>query len=441
MSLLNDTKDLLEDFQNEDLKFLHLIDRVGYYNLINEIKDISLIKDIKERIPQDLEFAIEEDNLNIVSHVAYLENPFIKEIAFKEFFKKTLANDLPPANIDNILKKDIISGDLEINTGIYKNPFSGLMVEIALSESGSFACINRVLDRNLNNTINSVNINLEERIFPYKANTDKDFNLEFIINHELAHITGVQVFNPGHAVVKNLKLVKENHSDVVALIKIIQDNNFTKEESIEIINDLLISRSNIKRMELDLFIEKNYVDEHLTQPSLFLLKDFVNKDFEYIKNMDTEDYTKFAIILAEEACKSKHLKSISKKEKIIPMTEEEILSDLIAIKNADSNNLLTRAILKACKLSDNDELEIQIAKKMFTNPYARFDYELRLLCSINKEDLLKIEFPSADKIINSIKTDFESYKAESLEVKLNLTEFFDYSEVLSKTSHLKFKNV
>lgn len=441
MNLLKDTKDLLEDFKNEDLKFLHLIDRVGYYNLINEIKDISLVRDIKEIVPTDLEFAIEEDNLNIVSHVAYLENPFIKEIAFKEFFKKTLANDLPSANIDNILSKDIVSGELAINTGIYKNPFSGLKIEVVLSDSFSFACIHKVLDRNLSNEINSININLEDRILPYKVNTDKDFNLEFIINHELAHITGVQVFNPGSAVVKNLKMLKENHSDVVALIKIIKDNNLNKEDSIEIINDLLISRSNIKRIELDLFIEKDYIDEHLTQPSLFLLKDFINKDFEYIKDMNIEDLSKFAIILAEEACKAKHLKSISKKEKIIPLTEEEILSDFIAIKNADSNNLLTRVILKACKLSGDEDLEIKIAKKMFTNPYARFDYELRLLASINKEDLLKIEFPLADKIINSIKTDFELYKSESLEVQLNLTEFFDYSEVLSKTSHLKFKNV
>lgn len=440
MSLLKDTKELLNSFKDEDIKILHLIDRVGYDQIISEIKDIDLINDIKEKIPLNLEYLIEDDNIEIVCHLARLENPFIKELAFKDYFKKTLAKDLPVATIDNILNKDIVSGDIEIKLGTYKNPFTGLMVEIKETDSGSYATINKLLDRNLSEFINSININTDDRIIPYKTGNLKDFNLEFIINHELAHITGVQLFNPNELIIKHISLIKENHSDVASILKIISDNNFNKDESIEIINDIIIARSNLKRFEIETFIEEDFVDEHLTQPSLFLLKSFINKDFDYIKNMEQNDFTNFAIILAEEACKEINLKNLSNVAKVIPKNENDILSDLINIKNMDGDNLLKKIILKACKLSGNDELEINIAKKLTNDPFARLDYELRLLCSMSKEELLNLEFPNDNKIINLIKSEFNINKIESIERNLVLSDFFDYKEILNKTENLKLKS-
>ena len=234
-------------------------------------------------------------------------------------------------------------------------------------------------------------------------------------------------------------LETESHSDVVSLLKIIKDHDLDKEDSLSLIDDLIIGRSNIRMLEIDSLISEHHIDEHFTQPTLFLLKDFLKEDFNYIKDMKIEDITKFSIILAEEAAKEQHLINISKQERVIPEDKNELLSDFTRLKKMTDNNILTKIVLKAEEVSGSSSVEQLISNKLSNCPNSRLSYELMLLCAMSKKDLLKIGFPDSKSIISNLKSAFEKYKKESEETRLNLSEFFDYKEVKEKTKSLTVK--
>lgn len=438
MSLIEETKELLKCFKDEDIKFLHLVDRVGYDNIINQIEDIDLIKDIKSAISIDSDFLISEDNLNIVSHLAQLENPYIKEDTFRLFYKKNISNQLPLASIDNIIKKDMDSIYSEVNKGLYRNPFTDLMVEIVGSNTGSFAAIEKLTDRNFNSQ-HSVMIDLDEVMLSNFYKDGKNINTEFILNHELAHVTGVQLFNPSVDYIEDIGLIKENHSDTASLIKIIKDHNLNYDESIELVNDLLLGRSNFRKMGLDLFTNDNYLASHLTHPSLILLKGFLSNDFDYIQSLETKDISVFSMILAESACNKSCIKAISNNEDIINSDTAALADGFIQLRNMDGNNSFKRIMNSACEILDCKEPEFEIALKLNKNIYAKFEYEMMLLAATDKKSLFKIKFPFESQIIESIKMDLEDYKEDLTINEIKLTEFFDYNEVVKKTNNLKMK--
>lgn len=169
------TQKIIEDLKNEDIKFLHLIDRVGLDNIISEIKELNLIN----KISVNYENITNEDNLDIVSHIVHIENPFIKESLFRDYYRTLIKEDLILADINSVLDNDIISGENLIKEGLYLNPFTGMEVLIKTSSEGSLANIAKLSDRNFKENEQSIVLDINDKLISPLKESFEDFNLEF----------------------------------------------------------------------------------------------------------------------------------------------------------------------------------------------------------------------------------------------------------------------
>lgn len=59
-----------------------------------------------------------------------MENPFMKEAGFKEFYNRALSSGYKEASYENIYEKDVIDGSVSLKEGHYKNIFNGLKIKI-----------------------------------------------------------------------------------------------------------------------------------------------------------------------------------------------------------------------------------------------------------------------------------------------------------------------
>ncbi len=434
MDLKKNTQKIIEDLKDENIKFLHLIDRVGLDNVISEIKDLNLAS----KISINYEDITKEDNLDIVSHIVHIENPFIKESLFKDYYRKLITEDLILADINNLLEKDIISGEQIIKEGLYLNPFTGMEVFIKSSSEGSLANISKLSDRNLKDNEQYVVLDINDKLISPKKESYEDFNLEFTINHELAHLTAVQVFTPSVRIDKNIDILKESHSDVCACLKIIIDNKLNEDESINFINNLISKRSNIRSIPTDFITEKSNTIKHISQPSLILLKDIIKNEFNLIKNLENNEIPNFSILIVEQAMNETYINIINKEINIIPESNLEIKELFDKIKNNGKNFL--GDVLNSIDDKYNMDSSKSLTEKLTNNQFSKFIMSAYLINSIDINVLNNIEFPYNQMIIENIKNDFIDFKIEKEEANIIMSEFFDYKELSEKTKDLKYKN-
>lgn len=434
MDLKKNTQKIIEDLKDENIKFLHLIDRVGLDNVISEIKDLNLAS----KISINYEDITKEDNLDIVSHIVHIENPFIKESLFKDYYRKLITEDLILADINNVLEKDIISGEQIIKEGLYLNPFTGMEVFIKSSSEGSLANISKLSDRNLKDNEQYVVLDINDKLISPKKESYEDFNLEFTINHELAHLTAVQVFTPSVRIDKNIDILKESHSDVCACLKIIIDNKLNEDESINFINNLISKRSNIRSIPTDFITEKSNTIKHISQPSLILLKDIIKNEFNLIKNLENNEIPNFSILIVEQAMNETYINIINKEINIIPESNLEIKELFDKIKNNGKNFL--GDVLNSIDDKYNMDSSKSLTEKLTNNQFSKFIMSAYLINSIDINVLNNIEFPYNQMIIKNIKNDFIDFKIEKEEANIIMSEFFDYKELSEKTKDLKYKN-
>jgi len=428
------TQKIIEDLKNEDIKFLHLIDRVGLDNIISEIKELNLIN----KISVNYENITNEDNLDIVSHIVHIENPFIKESLFRDYYRTLIKEDLILADINSVLDNDIISGENLIKEGLYLNPFTGMEVLIKTSSEGSLANIAKLSDRNFKENEQSIVLDINDKLISPLKESFEDFNLEFTLNHELAHLTAVQVFTPSVRIDKNIDILKESHSDVCACIKIILDNKLSEKEATDFIENLITKRSNLRSLPLEFISDINYNVKHISQPSLILLKDLINKEFNLIKSLDIKEIANFSILIVEQSINENYLNLINEEINIIPKNKLEVYNIFNEIKNGEKSFL--GEIIKSIESKYKIDASEILSDKLTNNSFSKFIMSAYLINSIDKNVLTNIKFPYSDMIIENIKNDFIDFKIEKEEANIIMSEFFDYNELNEKTKSLKYKN-
>lgn len=444
-----ETLRIVENLKNEDVKFLHLLDRLSFEKVIGMLaSDMS-----KEKVRKFVENTTDEDvlnqkddNIDIIQKLAFMENPFMKEAGFKEFYNKALSSSYKEAKYENVYQKDIIDGSITLKEGHYKNVFSGLKIKIEKGEN-SLAILPIRTDRNKKD--HEDKILLGESIFmPDNQQLSKIYNKDdadkikkqFTLYHEMAHLSGAQVLSIETAnSFTRLHILHETHSDICGVIKTLQENKMNQEQAIAFINDVVYARSDYNHITDSLCHDDGTeYTEHLTHAGLFTLRDFINHDVDFLHQLKNDEISKFATLMTEQAHQPSNIKRLEKELNLFP-TDKEELKMLLESELDDGSSFIARILKHNQKLYKDEDIPEYTATKMANDPYIRLDLSMRILKLSDKAKLMEITSPYSSVINLTLKEDFEFFRSEYKESKVELSKCFDYKELKEKTQNFKVK--
>lgn len=447
-TLKSEVLHVIKALKDEDMKLLHVIDRIGPEETLNTIKS-QVTKDkilgIIKNIDQERAMQLEDDNFDIIEKLAYLENPFMKESGFKTFYHKILASDCTLSTFNEVYQKSPIDNELEVKEGYYKNIFSDLKVKVTTGDSNLAHRIN-LADRNRRQGEEHIVLS-DISLFETGHELSKYFDdaqlmniqRQFVLYHELAHFSGSQLFSLSKAFEPRRLIFHETHSDICSVIKTIQDNKFNKEQSIALVNDVLIARSNQNQLSTELFVKKETeFDEHLTHVGLMLLRDFIKEDLKYIHHLKNDEISKFSIIMTEQAHQPAYINQLFEELTVFPKDKKE-LHAILEAELLDGQSFLGKLMkFVKNKYPDSDPVVYGTAK-MKSNKYIELDVSFKALLLTDKHKLITHPFPFSNILADTIKEDFEFFRKEYKENNVKLSAFFDMNELKEKTSKFKFR--
>jgi hypothetical protein len=449
-TLKEETMDIIANLKGEDIKFLNLLDRVGYEKVIKTItNDITKekVKKIFQNITEEGCLLQKDDNIDIVQHLAFIENPFMKEEGFKEFYSKAMANSYTKSTYDNVYETNVIDGSVNLKEGYYKNIFNGLKIKIESGEH-SVADLPRRTDRN--KKLNDDKIILgnyecyprDQQLAQYFTHQEiTALEKQFVLYHELAHLSGSQIFSlETDDSFTRLKILHETHSDVCALIKIIKDNKLNQEESLALINDNVFYRSDYRHINEALChkSDEEYT-EHLTHAGLFTLRDFIKTDLNHIYGLKDDEISKFSTLLTEQAHQPSNIHRLENELGLFP-TDKESLKTILDSELEEGNSFLAKVLKHYKRLYPDEDVADYTAGKIASDPYISLDLSIRILKLHDKEKLMTVTSPFSSVVNHTLKDDFDFFKKEYKENNVKLSKCFDYNELIVKTEKFKVKS-
>lgn len=444
-----ETLSIVENLQSEDIKFLNLLERLSFEKIMSflpsEMTKEKVQNFVRNTTTEDA-LNQKDDNIDIIQKLAFLENPFMKEAGFKEFYNKAISRSYKSATYDNVYTKDVIDGSINLNNGTYKNIFNGLKVRIEKGER-SLAILPKKTDRN--KKLIEDKITLGDILFLpddqslssfYNQSQIDDIKKQFTLYHEMAHLTGSQLLSlQVEGAFTRLTILHETHSDICGAIKTIQDNKMDKEQAVALINDVIYARSNYGHISDSLCRDDGTeYTEHLTHVGLFTLRDFVNHDVNYLHTLKNEEISKFSTLMTEQAHQPSNINRLEKSMSLFP-NDKEALKDMLHAEMADGNSFLARMLSHNQKLNKNVDVVEYTANKIANDPYIRLDLSFRTLRLFDPKKLMEESSPYSSVINLTLKEDFEFFKKEYKENNVQLSKCFDYKELQEKTKQFKVK--
>lgn len=448
-TLKEETLKIVENLQDEDIKFLNLLDRVGFDKIINTIQNEvtkEQVKKIVHNITEEDALMQKDDNIDIIERIAFMENPFIKESSFKDFYNKSLANSYKKSTYENVYQTDIIDGSVSLKNGNYNNIFNGLKVKIQEGEH-SVAIIPRRVDRNKKLSTDAIILN-NVHCYPRDQQLSKHYNetdiakleKQFVLYHELAHLSGAQIFSLEESgAFTRLKILHETHSDVCAIIKTIKDNKMNQEESIAFVNDNVFFRSDYRNIN-EALCHDNGEDytEHLTHAGLFTLRDFINHDLNYLHKLKDDEISKFSTLVTEQAHQPSNIRRLEEEFGMFPDNKDD-LKEILDGELEEGKSFLAKILTHYQKLHPTEDVAEYTAAKIVGDTYIKLDLAMRILKLYDKEKLMNNTSPFSSVVNHTLKDDFEFFKNEFKENNVELSKCFDYKELKEKTSKFKIK--
>lgn len=444
-----ETLKIVENLKDEDIKFLHLLDRLSFEKVIlmltSDMEKEKVRKFVQNTTDEDV-LNQKDDNISIIQKLAFMENPFMKEAAFKEFYNKALSSGYKEANFENIYEKDIIDSSIKLKEGYYKNIFNGLKIKIEKGEN-SIAILPIKTDRNkkaYDDKIllgDSIFIPDDQQLSTLYNNNDLErIKRQFTLYHELAHLSGYQILSlkTSNAFTR-LQILHETHSDICGVIKTMQENKMNHEQAIAFVNDVVYARSDYKHIADSLCHDdgKEYT-EHLTHAGLFTLRDFINHDMDFLHKLKNDEISKFATLMTEQAHQPSNIKRLEKELNLFPTNKEE-LQMILEKELEEGQSFIGRQMKHNQKLYKEENIPEYTATKMTNDPYIRLDISMRTLKLFDKAKLMEITSPYSSVINLTLKEDFEFFRNEYKENNVQLSKCFDYKELQEKTSNFKMK--
>lgn len=448
-TLREETLKIVDGLKSEDIKFLNLLDRVGFEKIINTIENEltkEKVKTIVRNITEEDALLQKDDNIDIIQTLAFLENPFMKEEGFKEFYNKSLASSYKKSTHDNVYQKDIIDGSITLKNGYYNNIFNGLKIKIESGEH-SIAILPQRTDRYKRLQDDQIMLAVPDYLpkdqYLSKLYNESDISKierQFSLYHELAHLSGAQLFSiQKNSDFTRLKILHETHSDVCAVIKTIIENKMNQEQSIAFINDTVLYRSDYRHIN-DALYHDNGEDytEHLTHAGLFTVRDFIKYDLEYLHQLKDSEISKFATLLTEQAHQPTNINRLEKELGVFPDDKNE-LKEILDSELEDQSSFLGKHLKHYTKLYPNENITEYTANKIVSDPYIKLDLAIRIIKLMDKEKLMAVTSPFSSVVNHTLKDDFEFFKKEFKDNNIELSKCFDFQELKEKTSTFKVK--
>jgi len=444
-----ETLRIVENLKGEDIKFLNLLERLSFEKVMSflpsEMSRQKVQNFVRNTTNEDA-LNQRDDNIDIIQKLAFLENPFMKEAGFKEFYNKAMSHSYKVASYNNVYEKDAINGSINLLNGTYKNIFTGLKVKIDKGER-SLAILPKKTDRNKKVAEDKILLSdilflpdNQALSFYYDQNKIDDIKRQFTLYHEMAHLTGSQLLSLQiEGSFTRLTILNETHSDICGAIKTIQDNKMDKEKSIALVNDIIYARSDYGHVSDSLCRDDGTeYTEHLTHVGLFTLRDFINHDVGYLHTLSNEDISKFSTLMTEQSHHPSNIIRLEKSMSLFP-SDKESLKNILNAEMDDGRSFLARMLTHNQKLDKDIDVIEYTANKIANDPYIRLDLSFRTLRSLDPEKLMKESSPYSSVINLTLKEDFEFFKAEYRENNVQLSKCFDYKELNEKTKKFKAK--
>lgn len=439
--------EIIRNLSTENIKFLNLVDRIGADKVIEYSSQIMTREKIEITLSNIEESNYEEqsyDNSDIIQAIIEFENPFLKESGFNQFYDRAIAKDKPAATFDNVYVKDPIDGEDFVKNGIYKNIFSGLKIKIENGDDNYLKphdLLDRLRKRGLEKVVLADTpffFGDNELLSFYTEKEVKKINKQFTLYHELAHATGVQIFSMPKSLQPKSSILNETHSDLCSVIKIIKENDMNVEQSLALFETILIARSRSNGMGYNMFdIAGEKYLPHMTHVGLLLLRDLIKNDLEYLKKIEDDEISKFSWLVTEQAHQESYIKMLAE-EHVVYSRDPEVVSDLLKEEIKNPKSLLGIIVNKQIE-KDPTKDWIKIASEKMTNDdNIALDISFRFLRVLDKNKLKTMPFPFSSIIRNTVKEDFEFFKKEFKENKMQLSKVFDSNELVEK--YMKFKN-
>lgn len=444
-----ETLKIVENLKDEDIKFLHLLDRLSFEKVIGMLSDDMQKEKVRKFVQNTTDEDVlnqKDDNIDIIQKLAFMENPFMKEAGFKEFYNRALSSGYKEASYENIYEKDVIDGSVSLKEGHYKNIFNGLKIKIEKGPN-SIAILPIRTDRNKKD--HEDKIFLGDPIFMpndqqlsklYNDNDAERIQRQFTLYHEMAHLSGAQVLSIETAnSFTRLHILHETHSDICGVIKTIQDNKMNQEQALAFVNDVVYARSDYNHITDSLCHDdgKEYT-EHLTHAGLFTLRDFINHDMDFLHKLKNDEISKFATLMTEQAHQPSNIKRLEKELNLFP-TNKEDLQMILESELEDGSSFIARILKHNQKLYKDENIPEYTANKMTNDPYIRLDISMRILKLSDKPKLMEITSPYSSVINLTLKEDFEFFRSEYKHNNVELSKCFDYKELNEKTQNFKVK--
>lgn len=394
------------------------------YRILNFIKNTKYIKNV-----------IENDNEKFINIVKNLNNLEVRDKVIDNLIKSNNNKNnnettelKTPEDWKNILLKIKSKESLILNI---INPFNNINTSIEFSSMSeketSFLITNesRLYNKDLNDCFHIyLNKSIEKKVGfnIFDKEQERSLILEFTLAHEFAHASYSQMLK------NNTNNEKEINSDMVAIIKIIKNNDFDVEDSKKLCNFLLKYRSRQatykeKQDGSGYMTGVPYNRTHFTEEALLNFKNIINEDnLVYIKNIKDIEISTFCEIFYEN---SKKLNNYVEKDFNLSerqLVVETILNDpkfFITIKD-DYDSSHASGIYK---FSDNS---FEVIKKNYPATKEYIEKINRNIMSVAKTN--RSAFNDL-YIIYNLRTNFKKYIEKTENVPLNNTLFNNIKEL------------
>lgn len=284
----SEIRDIMENITGNTFETAHDFLK---YKILNYIKNTKYIKEIQCKDNQDI--------VQIIKNQEKIElrDTLIASIISSEKDKIDVSKCISINELKIILKDPAV---LSIDDVEIINPFNDLKIKISSSNEieKSFSVSNETKKNNkdFNNTFH---------IFISKKNKNNDLRkgdnllMDFILYHELAHSSYAQILS-NYDYDRNSN---EINSDIVSIIKIINENDFSISQTNKLCNVILDYRAKTARYDKKTNLQ-SYMDGyanvrcHFTEESILNFKDFIKVDnnINYIKEIKDADLSSFAQI-------------------------------------------------------------------------------------------------------------------------------------------------
>lgn len=428
---LNETlKDIVLDLNEEELLFVAKFKEANsplekLVEICLRENSVKVIKTITANLiyPEKVDNNIKSKNKSLFTRLFFIENQILYQKLIKKFFNegdllpeftglKEFLKNAEEYDLDN-RKFKIINNSLEGN--LIKNPYNNLITGIKFIYDSNVSNILKDVKIDNRKIYSNVKINQFETLkdILYIEKTDKklanlndtfsledilNFKTEFVLYHELAHASiNKKVSN---------QLQSEIFSDICGIISVIKNNNLNKENSLNFINLIIAFRASNNTITGQIFAKDDII--HTTQNNLSILKQWINEDFNFIKNSNKEE----EVVIAEELASLKIDNLIAlginndnaiftllngwSKELGKTDSEVEEASNVLKNKNLSTKELSNLFFSYYFLTGKNDDLY---------NYYPINSFKSKIILSSlkNKIEEFKSEIEKNSEVINSIK--------------------------------------